>query len=136
MSEAQLKAIESTILRISSKTISVFFSELVPSHFFDAKGLNGKLPLSIVRGQIVLCVSAIGCPDSFVKAITEVPIHVPIFYYVNTKIIDHILLDSLNSCLFTLCRLVRRTYIDWISVIIMLFKVMYVFFSIIIITLT
>ncbi|KAJ3687339.1 hypothetical protein LUZ61_016503 [Rhynchospora tenuis] len=72
VSEAELKTIELTILRNCSKTIPVFFSELVPSHFFEIKSPNEKLPLSTVHGLVVLCVSAIGCPDSFVKALIEI----------------------------------------------------------------
>ncbi|KAJ4783012.1 Tetraacyldisaccharide 4'-kinase [Rhynchospora pubera] len=72
VSEAELKTIESTILRICSKTIPVFFSELVPSHFFEINSPNEKLPLSTVHALVVLCVSAIGCPDSFVKALIQI----------------------------------------------------------------
>ncbi|XP_078149426.1 tetraacyldisaccharide 4'-kinase family protein [Carex rostrata] len=70
--EAQLKSIESTILRICSKKHLIYFSELVPSHFFEIKDPNEKLPLNTVHDFAVLCVSAIGCPDSFIKAITEI----------------------------------------------------------------
>jgi tetraacyldisaccharide 4'-kinase len=86
--EAQHKTIESTILSICSKRISVYFSELVPSHFFLVGGPNEKLPLSTVHGLVVLCVSAIGCPDSFVKAITEVSTHISNFYNIKTKSVD------------------------------------------------
>ncbi|KAF3325399.1 putative tetraacyldisaccharide 4'-kinase [Carex littledalei] len=72
VSEEQLKSIESKILTICSKALSVFFSELVPSHFFEIKDPNEKLPLNTVHDFVVLCVSAIGCPDSFIKAITEI----------------------------------------------------------------
>ncbi|KAJ1691960.1 hypothetical protein LUZ63_016115 [Rhynchospora breviuscula] len=72
VSETELKTIESTILRICSNTIPLFFSELVPSHFFEIKSPNEKLPLSTVHGLVVLCVSAIGCPDSFVKALIQI----------------------------------------------------------------
>ena len=67
----QLKAITSTI-EDNAATCSVFYSRLAPSHIFEVKQPLLKLPLNVLNDKIVLCVSAIGCPDAFIHIVREV----------------------------------------------------------------
>ncbi|KAG2630462.1 probable tetraacyldisaccharide 4'-kinase, mitochondrial [Panicum virgatum] len=69
-SEVQLKAIRSTIEE-NAATCSVFYSRLVPSHIFEVKKPLGKIPLNVLNDKIVLCVSAIGCPNAFIHTVRE-----------------------------------------------------------------
>ena len=67
----QLKAIRSAIEE-NAATCSVFYSRLVPSHIFEVKKPLRKIPLNVLNDKIVLCVSAIGCPDAFIHIVREV----------------------------------------------------------------
>jgi tetraacyldisaccharide 4'-kinase len=67
----QLKAIRSTIEN-NAATCSVFYSRLAPSHIFEVKQPLQRLPLNVLKDKIVLCVSAIGCPDAFIHTVKEV----------------------------------------------------------------
>jgi len=69
-SEVQLKAIRSAIEE-NAATCSVFYSRLVPSHIFEVKKPLRKIPLNVLNDKIVLCVSAIGCPDAFIHIVRE-----------------------------------------------------------------
>ncbi|RLN29396.1 hypothetical protein C2845_PM05G02890 [Panicum miliaceum] len=69
-SEVQLKAIRSTI-EDNAATCSVFYSRLAPSHIFEVKQPLQKLPLNVLNDKIVLCVSAIGCPNAFIHTVRE-----------------------------------------------------------------
>ncbi|PUZ67730.1 hypothetical protein GQ55_3G458600 [Panicum hallii var. hallii] len=69
-SELQLKAIRSTI-EDNAATCSMFYSRLAPSHIFEAKQPLRKLPLNVLNDKIVLCVSAIGCPNAFIHTVRE-----------------------------------------------------------------
>jgi hypothetical protein len=68
----QLKAIRSAI-EDNNATCSVFYSRLAPSHFFEVKQPSQRLPLNVLNDKIVLCVSAIGCPNAFIHTAREVP---------------------------------------------------------------
>ncbi|CAL4891255.1 unnamed protein product [Urochloa decumbens] len=70
VSEVQLKAIRSTI-EDNAAACSVFYSRLAPSHIFEVKQPLQKLPLNLLNDKIVLCVSAIGCPNAFVHTVRE-----------------------------------------------------------------
>uniref|UniRef100_A0ACD5UX78 Uncharacterized protein n=1 Tax=Avena sativa TaxID=4498 RepID=A0ACD5UX78_AVESA len=70
-SEVQLENIECTV-QDSGATCPVFFSRLAPSHIFEVNQPLQKLPLKVLDGMIVLCVSAIGCPDAFINTVTEI----------------------------------------------------------------
>ncbi|CAD6267170.1 unnamed protein product [Miscanthus lutarioriparius] len=70
-SEAQLKSIRSTI-EDNSATCSVFYSRLAPSHLFEVKQPLQRLPLNVLNDKIVLCVSAIGCPNAFIHTVREI----------------------------------------------------------------
>jgi len=66
----QLKAIRSAIEE-NAATCSVFYSRLVPSHIFEVKKPLRKIPLNVLNDKIVLCVSAIGCPNAFIHTVRE-----------------------------------------------------------------
>ncbi|ONM01787.1 putative tetraacyldisaccharide 4'-kinase mitochondrial [Zea mays] len=70
-SEMQLKAIRSAI-EDNNATCSVFYSRLAPSHFFEVKQPSQRLPLNVLNDKIVLCVSAIGCPNAFIHTAREI----------------------------------------------------------------
>lgn len=67
----QLKEIRSTI-EDNAATCSVFYSKLAPSHIFEVKQPLQRLPLKMLNDKVVLCVSAIGCPDAFIHTVSEV----------------------------------------------------------------
>ncbi|KAL5197687.1 hypothetical protein ABZP36_001199 [Zizania latifolia] len=71
VSEEQLKTIVSTV-QDSGATCPVFFSKLVPSHIFEVNQPLQRLPLDVLHGVIVLCVSAIGCPDAFIHSVKQI----------------------------------------------------------------
>jgi hypothetical protein len=71
-SEAQLENIKCTV-QDSGATCPVFFSKLAPSHIFEINKPLQRLPLRVLDGMVVLCVSAIGCPDAFINTVSEVP---------------------------------------------------------------
>ncbi|KAI3496949.1 hypothetical protein L1887_39327 [Cichorium endivia] len=70
VSDHSLSVIKSTILK-SNRFIPVFHSTMTPTHFFKTKSVSKKLPLEVVSKKIVLCVSAIGSPNSLVKRIQK-----------------------------------------------------------------
>ncbi|KAM0927764.1 hypothetical protein ACQ4PT_002668 [Festuca glaucescens] len=70
-SEAQLENIKCTV-QDSGVTCPVFFSELAPSHIFEINKPLRRLPLRVLDGMVVLCVSAIGCPDAFINTVSEI----------------------------------------------------------------
>nr|XP_051216518.1 probable tetraacyldisaccharide 4'-kinase, mitochondrial isoform X2 [Lolium perenne] len=69
-SEAQLENIKCTV-QDSGATCPVFFSKLAPSHIFEINKPLQRLPLRVLDGMVVLCVSAIGCPDAFINTVSE-----------------------------------------------------------------
>lgn len=69
--EAQLETIARTV-QDSGTTCSVFFSKLAPSHIFEVHQPLQKISLNVLGGMIVLCVSAIGCPDAFIHTVREI----------------------------------------------------------------
>lgn len=76
------------------KPLPVFFSRMVPSHFFDVPNVDTKLPLSAVESKILLCISAIGFPNGFVKCVEKLgPLHVDQLNYS-----DHFLFQSKDIC--------------------------------------
>ncbi|KAK6934472.1 Tetraacyldisaccharide 4'-kinase, partial [Dillenia turbinata] len=76
ISKANLGAIVTT-LQSYHATLPVFFSTMAPSHFFLFGDENSKITLKIIENRVVLCVSAIGFPDAFVKGIEKMgPLHV------------------------------------------------------------
>lgn len=53
------------------ETLPVFFSRMAPSHFLTIQDIHMEMPLLAVENRILLCVSAIGSPDAFVKCIEK-----------------------------------------------------------------
>ncbi|PON51476.1 Tetraacyldisaccharide 4'-kinase [Parasponia andersonii] len=68
--EQRLKDIE-LMLRDVKESLTIFFTKMVPSHFFDVRNFNSKKPLEALCNTIVLCVSAIGSADAFVLGIKK-----------------------------------------------------------------
>lgn len=53
--------------------LPVFFSRMVPSHFFNVQNAVAKVPLSAIKGKVIFCLSALGYPIGFVKCVEKVP---------------------------------------------------------------
>ncbi|XP_030553160.1 probable tetraacyldisaccharide 4'-kinase, mitochondrial [Rhodamnia argentea] len=68
--EQTLASIESAIREVN-KSIGVFFTSMAPSYFFDVGNMNSVIPLEAVSNNVVLCVSAIGSADAFVKSVEK-----------------------------------------------------------------
>nr|GFA05189.1 probable tetraacyldisaccharide 4'-kinase, mitochondrial [Tanacetum cinerariifolium] len=66
--DQSLSVIESTILE-KNRFLPVYRSAMTPSHFFKAPNISSPLTLGVLSEKIVLCVSAIGSPDSLVQRI-------------------------------------------------------------------
>ncbi|XP_058094857.1 probable tetraacyldisaccharide 4'-kinase, mitochondrial isoform X2 [Magnolia sinica] len=71
ISDRQLRHIKATVREIK-ETLPILFSRMSPSHFFEVKNCDSKLPLTTVKNMVVLCVSAIGCPNAFVLGIEQI----------------------------------------------------------------
>lgn len=71
VSEQNLKDIE-LMMREVNENLQFYFTRMSPSHFVEVGKINSRLPLDIINGVILLCVSAIGSPDSFVKGMEKV----------------------------------------------------------------
>ncbi|KAF8391536.1 hypothetical protein HHK36_023841 [Tetracentron sinense] len=70
VSNKDLKDIELRMQAVK-ETLPVFFTRLVPSHFFEVENHYSKLPLRVVCNMVVLCVSAIGFSNAFVQGIEK-----------------------------------------------------------------
>ncbi|GJR33229.1 probable tetraacyldisaccharide 4'-kinase, mitochondrial isoform X1 [Tanacetum coccineum] len=74
--DQSLSVIESTILE-KNRFLPVYRSAMTPSHFFKAPNVSNPVALGVLSEKIVLCLSAIGSPDSFVQRIEKMgPVHV------------------------------------------------------------
>lgn len=71
VSEQTLKDIESMILRIK-RSVSIFFTKMDPTYLFEVGTINAKIPLTALHEATILCVSAIGSAEPFVKQIQKV----------------------------------------------------------------
>lgn len=71
VSEDTLKYIKSIIQGVKV-SVPMFLTRMDPSHIFDVENINSKIPLRVLHEALVLCVSAIGSADSFVKQIQKV----------------------------------------------------------------
>jgi tetraacyldisaccharide 4'-kinase len=54
------------------KSVPIFFTKMDPTYLFEVGNINSKIPLTALHEAIILCVSAIGSADPFVKRIQEV----------------------------------------------------------------
>lgn len=76
VSDMQLKCLESIVQNVAVN-LPIFLSRLSPSHLFEVKNQHFRLPLSVVEDKVVLCVSAIGCPNAFIQGVKKIgPLHV------------------------------------------------------------
>ncbi|KAI3804756.1 hypothetical protein L1987_26549 [Smallanthus sonchifolius] len=65
-----LSVIESKILDVN-RFLPIYLSAMTPSHFLEARNASCQLHLGFIFEKIVLCVSAIGSPNSFVQKIEK-----------------------------------------------------------------
>ncbi|KAL4580113.1 hypothetical protein LXL04_016293 [Taraxacum kok-saghyz] len=70
VSDGSLSVIKSTILE-ANQFLPIFLSTMTPTHFFKPPNVSIILPLGAVSQKIVLCVSAIGSPNSLVQRIQK-----------------------------------------------------------------
>ncbi|GER43907.1 tetraacyldisaccharide 4-kinase family protein [Striga asiatica] len=66
--ENAIETLESTIQSVK-KTLPIFFTRMTPVHFFPCRDISCKIPLKAVENMVVLCLSGIGCADSFIQSI-------------------------------------------------------------------
>lgn len=50
----------------------MFFTRMAPSYLVDVRIIASQVPLRVLHKALVLCVSAIGSADSFVKQVQKV----------------------------------------------------------------
>ncbi|XP_071740237.1 probable tetraacyldisaccharide 4'-kinase, mitochondrial [Rutidosis leptorrhynchoides] len=70
VSDQSLSVIKSTILEVNP-LLPIYLSAMIPSHFLKAPNISCRLPLGLLVDKTVLCVSAIGSPNSFVQRIQK-----------------------------------------------------------------
>ncbi|KAK4491735.1 hypothetical protein RD792_002509 [Penstemon davidsonii] len=66
--EREIEALESTIREVK-KTVPIFYTKMAPTHLFERGDVSSKIPLNGICNTIVLCISGIGSPNSFVQRI-------------------------------------------------------------------
>lgn len=71
ITEQNLKDIELELQEIKS-SLSIFYTRMAPSYFFEVGNINSKVPVTAMCNSIVLCVSAIGSANSFVWGLEKV----------------------------------------------------------------
>ncbi|KAL3851199.1 hypothetical protein ACJIZ3_013081 [Penstemon smallii] len=95
--ERDIEALESTIREVK-KTVPIFYTKMAPTHLFERGDVSSKIPLNGICNTIVLCISGIGSPNSFVQRIERMgPIHV-----------DHLDFSDHHSFLLKDIEMVRR----------------------------
>lgn len=71
MLEQEIEVLESTI-RENNKAAPIYYAKMTPSHLFAVGKVSCKLPLVAIHNRTILCLSAIGCADSFARSIEKV----------------------------------------------------------------
>lgn len=71
VSDDVLEDIESMVQGIK-KSVPIFFTKMDPTYLFEVGNINAKIPLTVLHEATILCVSAIGSAEPFVKRIQEV----------------------------------------------------------------
>ncbi|XP_065862396.1 probable tetraacyldisaccharide 4'-kinase, mitochondrial isoform X1 [Euphorbia lathyris] len=71
VSQQNLRDIE-LVMRDINDSLPIYFTRMSPSHFFEVGNINSRIPLVFINGVILLCVSAIGSPNSFVQGMEKV----------------------------------------------------------------
>ncbi|CAA0813977.1 Probable tetraacyldisaccharide 4-kinase-mitochondrial [Striga hermonthica] len=66
--ENAIETLESTIQSVK-KALPIFFTRMTPVHFSPCRNISCKIPLKAVENMVVLCLSGIGCADSFIQSI-------------------------------------------------------------------
>lgn len=74
VTEETLKYIELKMKEFR-EDLPVFFSEMAPSHFFKVESVDSSIPLTEIYRTLVLCVSAVGCANTFVRKIEKIGPH-------------------------------------------------------------
>lgn len=69
--EQSLEDIELTVREIK-EALPIFFTRMAPSHFFEVGNIHSRKPLTAFSDTVVLCVSAIGSANAFVKGMKKV----------------------------------------------------------------
>ncbi|KAJ0801842.1 putative tetraacyldisaccharide 4'-kinase [Helianthus annuus] len=74
--DERLSEMKSKILDVN-RNLPIYLSAMTPSHFFKAPNTACQLHLGVIFEKTVLCVSAIGSPNSFVQKIEKMgPLYV------------------------------------------------------------
>ncbi|KAI5333762.1 hypothetical protein L3X38_023894 [Prunus dulcis] len=84
VSEQNLKDID-LMLQEVNKSLPIFFTKMDPCYFFDVGNVNSRKPLRDLSNSIVLCVSAIGSSNAFVKGVEKIGA----FYVDRLEFSDH-----------------------------------------------
>ncbi|KAK4275447.1 hypothetical protein QN277_018529 [Acacia crassicarpa] len=71
VSEDSLEDIMSIVRKVK-ESVPMFFTRMDPSYLIDVRKINSKVPLRVLHKALVLCVSAIGSADSFVKQVQKI----------------------------------------------------------------
>lgn len=71
MLEQEIEVLELTI-RVNNKAAPIYYAKMTPSHLFSVGKVFCELPLAAIHNRTILCLSAIGCADSFVRSIEKV----------------------------------------------------------------
>lgn len=60
------------MVRGIKKSVPIFLTKMDPTYLFEVGIINAKIPLTALHEATVLCISAIGSAESFVKRIQKV----------------------------------------------------------------
>ncbi|KAB2044348.1 hypothetical protein ES319_D01G083600v1 [Gossypium barbadense] len=69
--EQKLKDIKLVVQEIK-ESLPIFYTRMTPSYFFELRNISKKMHLGAVLNAVVLCVSAIGSPYAFVRAMEKI----------------------------------------------------------------
>ncbi|KAM1952599.1 hypothetical protein ACFX15_007052 [Malus domestica] len=84
VSEQRLTDIDS-MLREVNKSVPIFFTKMDPCFFFNVGNVNSRKPITALSNSILLCVSAVGSADAFVKGMEKIGA----FYVDRLEFSDH-----------------------------------------------
>lgn len=94
ITEQSLRDIENTIKGFR-KSIPIFYSKMVPKYLFNVKNDRSHVALEALHDATVLCVSAIGSAEAFVKSIGKVSCFVQICFFDNKDSVFAMLINRL-----------------------------------------
>ncbi|KAL9236292.1 hypothetical protein vseg_010980 [Gypsophila vaccaria] len=85
------------------KGLPVFFSRMFSTHFLAVHDTRTKIPLSAAEHKVILCVSAIGSPSSFVKCVEKLgPLHVDQLHFSDHHMFQSKDIDEMKGSLIEL----------------------------------